>query len=348
MAGSGLAATLAGCGYRPGAGDIRWQELRSFIGDVASRGTIGDAVVTVTESMSFGPEWGSNGRITAHAIDSGRTVLDGSLSDPLERAAIGEDSVAIVAGRTVAEYGLDGRRWDRSIETSVDGLAVSDGDVLVLTSEGVLLALSDGTERWRRDLEVEASASAPVGRPAAGDGAVVCALADRLVCFSSTGTRRWTRSGISPRRVQVEDRLVFVEGDFATTVLDLETGERQFGLSAEVEAVTSTTDGIYCLTRESLIAVDRSGTRRWERSAADIAGYENYQDVGTVDFDDRVAADAEAVFVTASDELFSLGPGDGSERWRVSNEDITDGPFCTGRYVVVLNGDEMSCHHREH
>lgn len=346
---SGLATSLAGCGYRPGGGDIQWRHASvSERRNVKTSGLIRGAYITVTEPLSFYDSFGSvhEGRITAYAIDTGQQVLEASLSNPVERVTIGDDGVVVAADRTVTAYGLDGKRWDLTLGTPVEGVAVGEGHVFALTGDGELIALAGGNERWRRNLRPETTDSEGVGRLVAGDRTALVTVGDRVICFSPDGARRWTAADRSLFQVRVEGGLIFARTTSSTVVLDPGSGETRFRAPMGTKSIAVTDDSVYCLTSGALLAFDRSGGRRWTRTADALAGSDGRPGVGTVDYDDRVAADADGVFVTARDRLFSLVPGDASVRWSVSHDSITGGPFVGEEGVIVVDNGDIVCHHR--
>lgn len=325
---------LAGCGYRPGGGDVRWEveNLRAFYmaDDVAASG---ERLFTFARSVrDFDHEsgrWFSGGRVAANATDGSHYAWTGQFDQPLTAYATGAGGTAVAATQgIVARFGPDGEEWRGAVGYAPVALAVAADRVYVVADEGELVAAADGEVRWRRDLPTNGEP-----RLAALSDGVAALVGDTVLRFGRDGTREWTRDVQHAGALARASSSLVVTARSATTGLDPVTGDRLWsvdGFDGSVRPVV-TGDRIYGVEREGLLAYDRSGERRWTFASPRIGG---------------VAADDREVFVATGTELSSLAPADGDVRWRVDHGDLRAGPFVVDDGVLVVRSDDLVCHHR--
>lgn len=347
---AGVGSGLAGCGYRPGGGDIRWESesprglFRSDAVDVTE-----DLVVTIADrTMSFDherEEFVHGGRVIAYGTDDGAERWRDNLAGSLSCHAIGGGGGAVGFDRTVARYGPEGRQWDTVVGGALAALAVADGRVYAVTESGELVACVDGSERWRFDLDSAVGSDMGGFEPAVAASAetVVCWVGGSAIGFDTAGQRRWSQSGINVRGFSFADEELFAAGGNGIATLDSSTGELRWLVDDGIAPFTVTTGAIYCAFDTELRAYDRSGARKWSTGDADG---DEAGSVDDTDYQGRVAADAVGVFVDSSRGLTALDPADGSVRWRTQNRMLSEGPFLAESGVLVVEDDDLVCHYR--
>lgn len=346
----GLGSGLAGCGYRPGGGDIRWESdsprgrYRSDVVDVTE-----DRLVTIADrTMSYDhdrDEFVHGGRLIAYGTDDGAERWRDNLAGSLSCHAIGDAGGAVGFDGTVVRYGREGRQWETEVGGSLVALAVADDRAYALTESDELVACADGATRWRVDL------GAALGSDAGGFEPTVAASTERVVCwvggsalgFDTEGRRRWSQSGINVRRFSFVDGRLFAAGGHGLAALDVPSGELRWLVEDGIGSFSVTTDAIYSAYDAELRAYDRSGGRRWSTGDADG---DEAGPVDRTDYQGRVAADADGVFVDSSRGLTALDPTDGSVRWRTRNRTLSNGPFLADSGVLVVEDGDLVCHYR--
>lgn len=348
--GSALAVGgLAGCGYRPGGGDVRWRTER--IGGLTPRNGIEvteGLLVTVDEStMGYdfdSEEFTRGGAVTAYATEDGSELWSDSLGSELSCHAIGDGGGAVGVDGTVVRYGADGERWRVDLDASLVALAVVDGRAYALTETDTLVACVDGSERWRVALEADADDGRGFGPSvAAGDDVVVCSVGGVVVGLAPDGKRRFHQSEAGVRELSVVDGSVFVVTGHGLATVDSGSGSITWLTEGRIGRFAVTPDTVYGAFDAELVAYDRSGDRRWSTGGG---GRSNGRDGDDTDYMGRVAADADGVFVDSSRGLTSLAPDDGSVRWRAQNRILSDGPFLVDDGVLVVEEDDLVCHYR--
>lgn len=359
LAALGAAATgpaLAGCGYYPGGGDIRWRE-ESLGGLYRSDevGVTGETLYTVSESvMSYDIDtetWVDGAEVVAYDTGNGRERFTEQFDRPASVAALGAGGAAVALGdeenpsQTVARFGPDGQSWETPVEGGVERLAVAEERVYAVTADGALAACADGSERWRVDLEPELGSDEGGFGPtvAASAETVVCWVGGSTVCFDPDGTRRWSRSTVNARRLSLVDGEVFAHAGHGLATLDSDTGETRWISGDNVASFAVTADAIYCRISLGVVAFDRSGTRQWTAGEGSDAGRNRGVD-DSPDYFDRVAADDRGVFVESDSGLTALATDDGSRRWTVDYDRIDEGPFLVDEGVLVVSGQGATCH----
>ena len=160
LAAAGVAGStgLAGCGYRPGGGDIRWRsdEFRSPFRQSRLALADGLLVAVADSTMDYdldAEEWHRGGQVVAYATDDGSEAWTARLDGELTCHAVGDGGAAVGFDRAVVRYGADGELWRASLPEPPVALAVADGRIYALTETGALVACGEGEVLWRVDLE---------------------------------------------------------------------------------------------------------------------------------------------------------------------------------------------------
>jgi outer membrane protein assembly factor BamB len=350
--GLGLGGGLAGCGYRPGGGDIRWRTSGNFAVFPTRGIDVTDGlVVTVADSTtSFDldrEEWVSGGQITAYSTADGTELWSDHLDADLSCHAVGDGGAAVGFDGTIVRYGADGRWWRFEVAEPLLALGVAGEWVYALTESGALVACSDGVERWWVDLEPELGGADAGFDPvvAASTDAVLCSVAGTVHCVDRSGRRRWARSEVDARRFSFVDGEIFASGGTGLAALDGSTGEPRWITDDPAGTFAVTTDAAYCAFDAELRAYDRSGDLQWaipddRRSGRNRPGRD------PPDYQGRVAADSEGVYVDSSAGLTAVDPADGRVRWRLSNGTLSAGPYLVESGVLVVDDGELVCHYR--
>lgn len=356
LVGVGTAATaggLAGCGYRPGGGDIRWRADGDFATFPTRALDVTDGlVVTVADSTtSFDierEEWIHGGEVTAYSTADGSRVWSDRLDGELSCHTVGDGGAAVGFDGTVVRYAAGGRQWGVDLGASLLALAVADGDrTYALTDTGDLVACAGGAERWRVDLEPELGADDGGFEPAvaASHETVVCWVGGSTLAFDTGGRRRWSQPDINVRRFSFVDGAVFASGGGGVATFDGATGDLRW-ITDDGGGFTVTADAVYSAYDTKLRAYDHSGSLRW--SIPDDTGPDRDRAVrDPAQYQGPVAADSEGVYVDSSGGLTALDPGDGSVRWRMQNRMISAGPYLADSGVLVVAENELVCHYRE-
>lgn len=351
--GLGLAGGLAGCGYRPGGGDIRWREefRTGFYGDdpvgIADGVLYGVTGSTRTYDFETG-EWVTRSSVVGYDTADGAQLFDTEFEPDVAASALGDRGLAVAfADRTVAYLTADGEQWRASVDGEVRTVAAADGRVYAATADGRVVAVTDGSRAWANDIgfadgetDTDLDQRRDTGSELflAAGGAVVAATADGTVGFTPGGRRLWTR-----RDLDVPDSAAFADGRvYAWRDLDLlaihrSTGETAWTLSGLVESVALGGDGGYRVGEGMLVAFDAGGDRRWTRDSDSR-------------YDDRygggLAADGDGVYATRDGDLVAHDPADGSVRWAVEAT-VEYGPYLVDGGVLVAGDGQLVCHHRQ-
>jgi len=351
--GSALAiGGLAGCGYRPGGGDVRWRADGDFSTVRGRALAVTDGlVVTVADSTtSFDierEEWVDGGEIAAYSTEDGSELWSDKLDADLSGHAVGDGIAAVGVDGTIVRYDDDGRQWAFEVSEPLVALAVAGEWAYALTESGALVAASNGVERWWVDLDVAATgddASEPM--VAASTQTVVCEVGGSVRGFGPSGQRRWSKSELDARSLSVVDGEVFVSAGHGLAAIDSSTGAVRWIGDERIRTFAVTPDTVYGVADLDLYAYDRSGDRRWS-TADGSTGDEADAVADATDYMGRVAADAGAVYVDSSRGLTALDAGDGRVCWRVENRSISGGPFVADSGVLVVVNGELVCHYRD-
>jgi outer membrane protein assembly factor BamB len=329
---------LAGCGYRPGGGDIRWREQLAGLGRTDTVDVAGSTLYTVAASvLSYdfeASEWYSGGRVVAIRTTDGLERWTERFEPRFSTYAVDADGVAAAFDGTVARFDAGGLRWRAPAGGDVRALAVAGDRVYARTTAPSLVVLADGRRVAETPLD------GPTGdRPrdplvAAGEGLVVTGDARGLVAFDPSGSQRWRRDG-RVRGVTVTDDGVYVATGERMLVLDPGSGDVRW--RADGTPVTHpplvTDDAVYAHGNE-LVAFDRGGERRWSVDSLE-----------RVESESAVAVDDSGVYVAADPGLAAFDH-DGTRRWAVEYADVGAGPFATAAGVLVVADGELVAHVR--
>ena len=285
---AGATASLAGCGYHPGGGDVRWTEGRPGYRteEVAVTGNTVYSVARSVMDYDFEAErWVRGAQVTAVPGDNRSADWSVQYGRPATAFGFGAGAAAVGLDGAVVRLGADGTEWRASVSGDPTALAVTDDRVYAVDAEGSLLACADGEVVWRRDL---GGAGAEGPAVAATSGAVVANAGSDLLGFAPDGSRRWTADGTLAGRVAVRDGLVFAAD--RSGALDPHSGEERLATPRldSVDGVAVTDEAVYVRSNGSLVAVDRSGDRRWSS--------------GTLAYGSSVAANGTGAFVATDRE----------------------------------------------
>jgi len=348
-----VAGGLAGCGYRPGGGDVRWRASGNFSTFPARAVAVTDGlVVTVADSTtSFDidrEEWIRGGQVTAYSTGDGTELWSDQHGAELSCHAVGDGGAAVGFDGTIVRYGADGRWWQFGVGEPLVALAVAGEWAYALTESGALVAASDGVERWWTDLDAELAGGDDGSGPtlAADTEAIACSVGGAVHCLDPSGRRRWRQPEIDARRLSVVDGEVFASSGRSLAALGGASGERRRIGDEPITAFAVTADAVYGVSGLELLAYDRSGGRRWA-TTDDSASGRNRPASDPTDYQGRVAADSGGVYVDSSRGLTALDPDDGRVRWRVGNRSLSAGPFLADSGVLVAADGQLVCHYRD-
>lgn len=345
LATAGL-GTLAGCGYRPGGGDIRWETgigTGSYMPDDVLAADDGETLFTVNRSSrGFDwetEEWGRYGDLAAYDAESG-DVRGEEETRPVEGVAVGGRTLYVGhEDGGLAAFGADGEVGWR-VET--DGvpweLAASADRVYTATDAGEIVAFAadDGDALWTTELDVPEHGVALV---ASEDGAFVhredTATSTAVTAFGPDGGKRWHATladdGIGNEPPVAGSDVLYVPTRGKLFALGLGDGDERWSRSIDVRrgppAVAD--DAVVCSDGETLYCVDvADGEERWR-----FRPEGRWSEVTS-----PVTAEG-VVYVGGNDGLYALDAGDGSVRWRADSEPIEDAPLVVGPTVVVTTDD---------
>jgi outer membrane protein assembly factor BamB len=348
LAGSAAATGVAGCGYRPGGGDIRWQsDFGRPMGGWSSIGLADGRLFAVAESVrDFDfetEEWVEGASVSAYGTTDGLEYWSEMISPVATTSVVDTDGVALGLGDEVVRFGSDGEQWRTTVGGTTRALAVAEDAVYALTEAGTLVGLADGSERWRVDLRDVESDELFEPAVAAGAETVVCWVGGSVHGFASDGRRRFRQPEIDVLSLSVADGDIFAVAGHGLAALDRSTGESRWIGDERIQRFAATPDGVYGVFDGDVYAYDRSGGRRWSTNDDSETGRNRAVDDST-DYTGRVVAGVGGVYVDSSRGLTAIDPGDGSVRWRVGNKSISAGPFLVENGVLVAAEGELVCH----
>jgi len=346
-AGTALGAALAGCGYRPGGGDIRWRDERAghAVADADTAGVAGETVYALdhdTRFINFDREADHSEMFTrgsvvdAFGTDRGRPLWDETHEAGMACSAVGPNGAAAATGAQVHRYTGEGQAWTASVPGEVRAVAPA-GDRVYALAAGTLYATAGGTTRWSADTD---PVSDPESMDVAASGSVaVCGDAGGVVGFAPDGRRRWRRTDLRARGVTVADPGVLVVATGGLAVLDPGTGGTRWRYDEHgirgPPAVGP--EGVYVETLGGVLALDPEGTERWSVSLSP-------RERRPVVADERGVFVAEEFDLDAGEPLLRLDRTDGTTRWSVTYERITAGPFLAPSGVLVAAEGDLVCH----
>jgi hypothetical protein len=340
LAGALGLATLAGCGYRPGGGDVRWTASDTGGGFGGGEAVYGlpDGVVAVSRSVrrfDFEREtWFDGGVVTAYAPTDGERRAE-TTTEPIRRDCADESGVYLGTEAALVAVEADGtERWRTALDAPPVAVATDGGRVVVCTDDGRLAAFdAGGTRRWTVSVvggdqataaeadDTETEESTPAVSPnavlAVSSGVAVVQLGrsrPRVIAVDADGTVRWTRrdAGLAPvRRIPpvVTDGRLLAASERGLVSVSLEDGADQWSVPVASPSGLAVAGGrCYLLEPSGLSAVSLDGRERW------TFGLPDGGDVGRR-FSAGPVATAERVFVATARRLFAVAP-DGTERWR--------------------------------
>lgn len=344
LVGSGVAGALAGCGYRPGGGDVRWRTDRaSGVAQASEVGVAGGRLFAVDRSIrgyDFDTDtWYTRGEVTAYRTDGAMEYWEATVESTLSAQAVAADGAAVGFADSIVRFDADGERWQASIDGTPRSLTLTDDRVYAVTDGSALLALSDGAERWSVSLDPQDGTESPDDRPrpepavAASGDLLVCSTPAGLRGFDPDGSRRWTRDDVAVWSVVVGEGIALAAAESRLLALDPSSGETRWHLERRPGALAPafTADGVYVRSDDSLVAFQRDGTRRWSHPLA------GHGPTGSV------AAGPRNVYVADDDGLAALDEG-GDVRWRASYDRVAVGPFHTENGVIVAADGNLVCH----
>ncbi|WP_135364326.1 outer membrane protein assembly factor BamB family protein [Halosimplex halophilum] len=345
----GLGGALAGCGYRPGGGDIRWREdfRTGFYGDdpVGVAGGVLYGVTPSSRTYDFeAEEWVTRSSVTGYDTADGSRRLNREFDPDITASALGDGTLAVAfADGSVASLAAEGVQWRGPVDGQVRAVAGAPGRVYAVTADGRLVATAGGSREWTVDLpgadgETDSDGDRrPATFVAASEDHVLAATGNGAAGFAPDGRRLWRRRDLEPPEgAAFVDGRVHVWWSLDLVALDPSTGDPRWTLPGLVESVAIAGSGGYRVGHGELVAFDADGERRWTRDSD--TRYEDRYGGG-------VAADADGVYATRDGDLVAHDPADGSVRWVVEAE-VEHGPYLVDGGVLVAVDGELVCHHR--
>lgn len=364
VAGAASAGTLSGCGYRPGGGDVRWEDgtgTGPYRPDdlLASEGTVFTVKRSVRGFDFETEEWGESAEIAAYDAGSGGPRWE-TTTPPAGRPATSGGRLYLGhLDEGVVALGSDGGgvRWEATVDDFPRTVAAGSERVYALTETGALYAFgSEGGDRlWRTALGTDPDGTTVTGNmakraslAATGNGAVVHYPAganergSAVVAYGADGERRWTVERSAPPRYRpvVDDRTVFVGTDRTLFALSLDEGAERWTRSATgPRGSPAVGDGAsYHVAGGVLFALDpRTGEVRWR-----------FEPDGRRGLSSPAAAGNGQVYVGGGGAVYAVSASDGTTDWAVESAGVRDGPRVAGRSVVVTTEDGyVRAHYRE-
>ncbi|MDQ2072580.1 PQQ-binding-like beta-propeller repeat protein [Haloarcula sp. NS06] len=277
---TGVVGSLAGCGYRPGPGDKKWETADD-----------GGRLVTLVDETLFEVTFDATRFLDDYPVGAVAryTLADGARLGRFEFKGVATDwasdgahlYVGTEASRVVAVAG-DGRAWTETVDHPVASVAAADGHVYVGTDGGDLIAFDgeSGAERWSKSLPVPADPSkSDLPTVGAGHGGLAVDWGTseeyRLNVYAPDGSVLWDQ-----------------------------TLQRSLNGRPHVRG-----DTVYARS-EYLQAFNRdSGTRRWVT-----------EDITTPDGPLWFSRDGEIVYIPDRNALIAIATADGEELWRFNDE----------------------------
>lgn len=330
--------TIAGCGYRPGEGDIRWEIETGSSGpdDLLS---IDGRVFTVKRSVRGfdfeSHEWSVSAHVTAYDASSGEKRWN-EWTAPIGQPAVHQQTLYFghEDGDFVALDSDGSTRWQTSAGDFPRTVVAGGDRVYALTESGDLLAFAagDGEQLWTTFIDE--------------DGHVPLAATPSGVVVHHEGTANGTtvttirRDGERGWEVDLP-----VERDFgrgipvlADGILYVTASRNLFALARENGAVLWSTEigsprgpptvadeTVYCPSSHTLHAIATDdGSRRWRFQQSRRRGIAAPPAV----------ADG-CVYVGADESLYAVEAADGRVRWRVDGGRVATSPVIVGPTVVV-------------
>lgn len=360
--------TLSGCGYRPGGGDVRWED---------STGTglyrpddllaTGSTVFTVSRSVrGFDfetEEWGESAEVAAYDADSGgprwekKTPPSGQPAASGGRLFVGHEDdglVALDSGGAV--------QWEADFDHFPRTVTAGGERVYVLTEAGDLhaFAADDGERLWRTAIGAgdrkagdetagnEGTGTETTGDRAMADHAALAAARNGVVVHYRGGTNaNPTATEVAAIRGDGERRwTVELQSDLGgRPVTDSETGivyvpadRTLFALSLE-DGSERWSQGVTGV-RDSLAIGDGrlyyvAGRTLYARNARDGDLLWQSEPKGRRGVASPPAVADGKVYVGSHDAVYALAASDRTVDWQVESGSVSGAPQIAGETVVV-------------
>ena len=363
---------VAGCGYRPGGGDVRWTAEPEGLATIDAIHALPGDVLTVSQSVrryDFEREvWRSGGIVTAYDPTEGMTSGEVGLPGRVRCHAAAETGVYVgVDGELIAVAPDGTRRWGVDLPGTPVAIDGGDGLVAMLLDSGTIRALgTDGTDRWTTSIVAgdadegtptddrangsdgtdEADAEPEETRPPADHGSVlgvssghVVAQIERsppqLTVVDIDGRRQWTRRGPS-----------FVPARASPTVVEnrlVYLSRRHLGALAIGDGAERWTETVgsphgFTVADGRCYLLDRT-----RLSALTLGGRRRWtfgppaNEGAGWRFSAVPVATADGVYAATGRRLFGVAP-DGTERWR-ARIDTRPRDLALADGVVVRTGE---------
>ncbi|WP_380676867.1 PQQ-binding-like beta-propeller repeat protein [Salinigranum sp. GCM10025319] len=363
---------VAGCGYRPGGGDVRWTADSGGFGTIDAVHAPPGGVLTVSRSVRRydfeRDEWRSGGIVTAYDPAEGTTRREVGLPGRVRCHAGAPTGVYVGVDGELISVAPDGtRRWGVDLPGTPVAVDGGDGLVAVLTESGTLRAFdADGTDRWTASIvesdtdEGTLTDDRPTGsdgadgtdaesgetRPPAGPGSVLGISSGRVVAqiersppklavVDADGTRQWARRG--PSFAPARASPTVVEGRLVYL------SRRHLGALAVEDGTEQWTEAVgsphgFAVAGGRCYLLDRT-----RLSAFTIDGRRRWtfdppanEEAGWR-FGAVPVATADGVYAATGRRLFGLVP-DGTERWR-ARIDARPRDLALADGIVVRTGE---------
>lgn len=352
LAAAGVTA-LAGCGYRPGGGDVRWEAggggLHGPDDLLAADGT---AFAVARSEYGYdweAEEWGDYSRVTAYDSADG-TALWEHEGTPVGRPAADDRTLYLgdEAGTLTALAADGSERWQQSVGGFPRTLAAAGGRVYALTESGdiVAFAAEDGEQAWSETV----GADGRTALAATGNGVVVRRAPDDATAFAARyrdGERRWeaqlpASTGRWDGRPVVAHGTAYVFGGRELTALALDDGTKRWSRRTTYPRgrVAAGDGSLFFVSDETLYALGTGdGSTRWRFEPRRREGYGLASSPAVAD---------GGVYVGGEDAVVAVSADDGSVRWRARSERVSTRPRVVGETVVVVtNGGSVRGHWRQ-
>lgn len=342
LAGAAGIGALAGCGYRPGGGDVRWEtDAGGGLYRADDLLATGGTVFTVARSVhGFDwdtEEWGDSGYVTAYDAASGLKLWQHQGPPVGESATYRETLYVGTEEGTLLALGADGAtRWRTSVGDFPRTVSAAGGRVYALTDSDDLVAFAadDGKRAWSKALRAGDEATLA----ATPNGVVVHHLRDdtgnaTVTAIRRNGERRWERelstaSGIAGWRPAVVDGTLYATTDSDLFALSLRDGTKRWSKRVRyLEAAPAGADGtLYYVDRGTLYALDAAdGSTRWRFEPRRLGDVTSPPAVGR-----------GTVYVGADEAVYSVASEDGSVDWRAESSRVDTRPVVAERTVIVV------------
>jgi outer membrane protein assembly factor BamB len=355
------AGPLAGCGYRPGGGDVRWEHGTGTgtyrPDDLLATGRTAFTVNRSVRGFDFdAEEWSVSADIAAYDAASGGPTWE-ETTPPCGRPAasggrlyVGHEDDGLVA------FADDGERlWEIDVGDFPRTVAARDDRVYALTEAGDLhaFAADDGDQSWRTTLEAnEETADDGEERTPTADRATLTTTRNgvlvhyrdgtsagggttEVAVFGTDGDRRWTTElVIEPSgRAAADDETgaVYVPSDRVLHAVSLDDGSERWSQGvAGIKGTPVVADGrLYHVGGGALYARSpKDGSLLWQVESDGLRGFSSSPAVA----DGRV-------YVGAHDAVYAIAAEDGTVVWQVESGRVTDAPRVVAETVVVSTSD---------